>query len=121
MQLIHIFHLMRIHQYVKNLFIFLPVFFSFKIFDLPILLDTLVAFVCFSLCASAVYIFNDVIDAPLDKIHPTKAKRPIAAGKISVRMALFVALILLCLGLVGAWVLIPPPPNYSLLIDLYRP
>nr|WP_257875461.1 UbiA family prenyltransferase [Helicobacter sp. 12S02232-10] len=89
---------MRVHQYIKNFFIFLPVFFGFKLFDLHIFLNSFIAFVCFCLCASAVYIFNDIVDAPKDKIHPTKRNRPIASGKISVGFASSIAFVLLFLG-----------------------
>ncbi|WP_257874383.1 UbiA family prenyltransferase [Helicobacter sp. 11S02596-1] len=93
-----IFHLMRFYQYIKNFFIFLPAFFSFKLFELPIFFDSLLAFVCFCLCASAVYIFNDIMDVKKDKIHPVKRHRPIASGKITPTFAGFIASVLLICG-----------------------
>lgn len=92
MGVLNILHLMRFHQYIKNLFIFIPAFFSFRFFDEISILNSMIAFVAFCLCASAIYIINDIIDAPLDRIHPSKFKRPIASGKIKPVVALFFGL-----------------------------
>lgn len=89
--------LIRPHQYIKNLFIFLPLFFAAKITDTALLLNALVAFVAFSLAASAIYILNDYKDIEDDKLHPKKKTRPLAAGDIStfqafmIMTALFIA------------------------------
>ena len=66
--------LMRPHQYIKNVFIFLPIFFAQKITALWLLSNTLIGFVAFSLTASAVYILNDYKDIEVDKCHPKKKK-----------------------------------------------
>ena len=63
-------HLIRVKQYIKNLIIFLPLFFSGQLTETLLLYKTLVAFVAFSLCASGVYIFNDIQDAEFDRKHP---------------------------------------------------
>lgn len=99
MGILNILHLMRFYQYIKNLFIFIPAFFSFKIFDEVSIVNSLIAFVAFCLCASAIYIINDIIDAPLDRIHPSKSKRPIASGKVKPIVALFFALIFVVIGI----------------------
>ncbi len=78
-----IIRLLRPHQYVKNLFVFLPLFFGMKFLDFKKLFITCIAFICFSLVASAVYVFNDIYDVEEDKKHPEKRNRPIASGKIS--------------------------------------
>jgi len=74
---------MRPHQYIKNLFIFLPLFFALKITDISLLLDAFIAFVVFSLAASAIYTFNDYHDIEEDRQHPKKKTRPLASGDIS--------------------------------------
>jgi len=98
----NIFIACRTHHYVKNLFIFLPVFFAFKIFETEALTDSLFAFIGFSFAASSIYILNDVIDIKNDSLHPRKKFRPIASKKISRKNALlfssFLALISLIIG-----------------------
>jgi decaprenyl-phosphate phosphoribosyltransferase len=99
--------LLRPYQYVKNLFIFLPLFFGQKIFEIDLLSKTFVAFVAFSLIASAVYIFNDYHDVEADRSHPIKKNRPLASGAIAVRTALALMIILLVGGLGMALILMP--------------
>jgi len=89
--------LMRPHQYVKNIFIFMPLFFALKITDTTLFIDALTAFVAFSLSASAIYTLNDYHDIEEDKEHPKKMYRPLASGAISksqgigIMIALFTA------------------------------
>jgi decaprenyl-phosphate phosphoribosyltransferase len=90
--------LLRVSQYVKNGFIFLPFFFSIQTLSVNIIQQLIIAFIGFSSIASMVYVINDVIDADLDKLHPKKKNRPIAAGTISKTRALIIALILGCIG-----------------------
>ena len=90
-----IFTIMRPKQYIKNIFVLLPLFFAGKITDTPLLEDALVAFVAFSLSASAVYIFNDYNDIKEDRKHPKKRFRPLASGLISKNSALSLMVILL--------------------------
>ena len=80
----HLIRLARPYQWVKNLFLFLPVFFGGKILDLASLRNAAAGFICFSLVSSSIYCLNDIIDKEVDKKHPTKSKRPVAAGNISV-------------------------------------
>lgn len=84
--------LARIHQYVKNGFIFLPVFWGYKISDKSALINTFWAFVVFSLVASSIYAFNDVKDIKEDLAHPRKRFRPLAAGEISIKLAAVTAM-----------------------------
>jgi decaprenyl-phosphate phosphoribosyltransferase len=88
--------MLRPHQYLKNLFIFLPLFFGLKITDPDLLLKAFLAFISFSFIASAVYIFNDLNDIKEDRAHPKKKDRPIASGKVSRLSATVTILILLC-------------------------
>ncbi len=90
--------LIRIHQYVKNLFIFMPIFFVGSIHDMNLFYPACIAFVSFSLITGAVYIFNDIQDINEDKLHPRKQHRPLAAGNISIKCGLLIMLFLLVLG-----------------------
>lgn len=85
--------LLRSHQYIKNLFIFAPIFFSFE-FTLNNTVLTLLVFVVFSILASSIYIFNDLLDIEEDKKHPTKKFRPLASGRVSKQNAIILFLIL---------------------------
>lgn len=91
--------LLRIKQYVKNLFIFLPTFFDLHFFDLGTLSKVLIAFVSFCFIASSIYVLNDILDVESDRKHPTKKNRPIASGKISIKKAILIMIILLLFGL----------------------
>jgi 4-hydroxybenzoate polyprenyltransferase len=75
--------LLRPHQWLKNLFVFLPVFFDGKILQLGYLIPSIVMIFAYSLAASGIYIFNDIYDVESDKLHPQKCKRPIASGAVS--------------------------------------
>ncbi len=94
-KLYSIIKLLRPHQYVKNLFVFLPLFFGLKIFELNLLSNAIVTFIIFSLTASSIYILNDIKDLESDKKHPTKRNRPIASGNISRKEAVIILLITL--------------------------
>ncbi len=90
---------MRTHQYLKNSFIFLPLFFSGGIDDTQSLIKALIAFISFSVSASAVYILNDYLDIESDRQHPKKKHRPLASGLISKKEAFFLIAFLSILGL----------------------
>ena len=90
--------LMRPHQYIKNLFILLPLFFALKITDTTLLSNGLIAFIAFSLTASAIYTINDYYDIKEDKKHPKKKYRPLASGAISKKQARIVIIVLIIAG-----------------------
>ncbi len=92
--------LLRVEQWVKNAFVFLPLFFSGNFFQEGLLLQSIYAFVVFSLTASCIYIVNDYSDIEADKKHPEKKYRPLASGVISKPLALSI-LASLILGNVG--------------------
>ena len=94
----HYLQLMRIHQWVKNFFIFLPLFFSFKMDHIPLLIADLWAFVGFCLIASSIYIINDWNDIATDRLHPEKRNRPLASGAINKKEALLMILSLVAVG-----------------------
>lgn len=92
--------LLRVEQWVKNAFVFLPLFFSGNFFQTDLLLQSIYAFVVFSLTASCIYIVNDYSDIEADKKHPEKKHRPLASGAISKPLALSI-LASLIVGIVG--------------------
>ena len=97
--LAHIIKALRVHQWVKNILLFVPLFLAHK-FDSPELgTKALFAFVSFSLCASAFYIFNDLSDLSSDREHPEKKKRPFASGALSVGFGILLVPILLGLSI----------------------
>ncbi|MXV16172.1 UbiA prenyltransferase family protein [Hufsiella ginkgonis] len=75
--------LLRVHQWTKNFFIFLPAFFGLKLVQQHILVNAILAFIGFSLVASSIYIFNDLNDIEEDKLHPKKKSRPLASGAVT--------------------------------------
>ena len=94
----HFVTLLRPKQYIKNIFIFLPLFFVGQVTDIELFVKASLAFVAFSLSASAVYIFNDYEDIKDDRKHPKKKYRPLAAGLISKNTALLLMIILFIIG-----------------------
>lgn len=80
--------LLRVEQWVKNLFVFVPLFFSGNIKNIDLLTKSIFAFIIFSLAASVVYILNDYNDIEADRKHPEKRKRPLASGVISKSQAI---------------------------------
>ena len=89
--------LLRVEQWVKNLFVFLPLFFSGNITHYDLLLKSIFAFIIFSLVASSIYIINDYSDIESDRKHPEKKDRPLASGAISKSTAKIILVILLTL------------------------
>ncbi len=85
---------LRPSHWVKNLSLFAALLFSQNLFD-PILFNRVVwAFIAFCLAASATYIFNDLLDAKRDRLHPIKKDRPIASGKLSIPVAIVMLVVL---------------------------
>ena len=85
--------LLRPKQWLKNLFIFLPLFFSRNIYQVSSLVSCVIMFTAFCLAASGIYCLNDICDVEADKQHPTKSHRPIASGAISKRRGLLIMFI----------------------------
>lgn len=97
--------LLRIPQWIKNLFIFIPAFFAERATDWQVEGNLLVSFLAFSMLASCVYIINDYADIEKDKKHPTKKSRPLAAGKISPQQALLMLGLLFGCSIVLAYLI----------------
>jgi 4-hydroxybenzoate polyprenyltransferase/phosphoserine phosphatase len=95
----------RLHQWLKNLLLFIPLLAAHQIANWDALSTLLVAFISFSFCASAVYIANDLLDLDSDRQHPRKRLRPFASGVVSVQVGCLLTPILALLSLVLAlWV-----------------
>ena len=95
--------LVRADQWIKNLFVFVPLVFAGLATNPDLLLSTTVAFVAFCLAASAVYIFNDIQDVEDDRRHASKKHRPLAAGATTMGSAVVYLIVLLILALVLGW------------------
>ena len=96
----HYVKLLRIEQWLKNLIIFIPLI-AFGEINLEKIGDLTFIFLYFSLIVSSTYVLNDILDIESDLNHPTKNKRPIASGKISIKNAQFVLIFCLVLGKIG--------------------
>lgn len=92
-----ILRLIRVHQWIKNLFVFVPLLFSLHLFELYYFLDALSAFLVFCLASSAIYVINDIVDIEADKAHPIKKNRPLPSGQVTVQSAIIIATLLLIL------------------------
>ena len=99
--------MLRVHQWLKNTLIAVPVILSHEYFNAEMVLQCLVAFVAFSATASAIYIINDFFDLPLDRQHATKRNRPFASGALSIPFGLKSVAVLLAVA-VGAASLLDP-------------
>jgi 4-hydroxybenzoate polyprenyltransferase/phosphoserine phosphatase len=89
--------LLRPHQWAKNALIFVPMLTAHKL-DPTNVLATVLTFIAFSIVASSVYVFNDLVDLDADRRHPTKCKRPLAAGKVSIKAAVLAGPLLTIAG-----------------------
>ena len=99
---------MRPRQWLKNVLVFAAPLAAGSIFELDVLLPSILAFVVFCLMSSATYLINDIRDIEADRAHPTKCRRPIAAGELSIVLALVslgiaLTVSLSLVGIVGAY------------------
>ncbi|GEN70400.1 decaprenyl-phosphate phosphoribosyltransferase [Chryseobacterium lathyri] len=117
------FKLLRVEQWVKNLFVFVPLFFSGNITNLDLLNKSIFAFIIFSLAASVVYILNDYNDIEADRKHPEKRRRPLASGAVSKAKALGIltALMIVDVALVflARFYFHEPLWKFAIIIGLY--
>lgn len=96
----HYLKLMRVHHYIKNFLVFAALVCSGQLFHLEKLASGISGFIAFCMASSVVYIINDIRDQEKDRKHPTKCKRPIAAGTVSVKGAWILAAVLLLIAVV---------------------
>lgn len=98
---------LRVHQWAKNALIFVPLLASHRLLETQLLLNGLLAFLFFGLCASSVYVLNDLLDLEDDRHHASKCRRPFASGALSIQSGLLAFPLLLLAGFVGAALLLP--------------
>jgi 4-hydroxybenzoate polyprenyltransferase len=99
---------MRPQEWVKNLLVFAGLLFSAKFREFDAIVDATITFAAFCAVASAGYLINDVHDAEHDRQHPTKRRRPIAAGELGANSAYALAVALIVVGLAGSAVAVEP-------------
>ena len=92
--------LIRPKQWIKNGFVFVPLFFGGALFNTDALLAGVITFFAYSFAASSIYCFNDIFDAEADRRHPVKCHRPIASGAVSVKAAYCLMILMLILSIV---------------------
>jgi 4-hydroxybenzoate polyprenyltransferase len=90
---------LRVHQWAKNLLLFFPLIASHHLSVFPKVRDAAIAFVSFCLCASGLYLMNDLLDLDADRAHPTKRRRPFASGQMSPLYGILASPILLVASL----------------------
>jgi len=106
----------RDHQCVKNFLIFLPLVTSHQVAHFAPLLNALLGFIAFSFCASSVYVLNDLVDLRNDRLHPTKRKRPLASGDLSIPQGLALLVVLMAAAVLTALRL---PVPFLIVLGIY--
>lgn len=108
---------LRLHQWAKNALLFVPLLASHRVGELDLVLTGLLAFLLFGLCASSVYLLNDLLDLEDDRQHGSKRYRPLASGAVPIKTALLVFPALLVSAFAGAaWLL---PWKFTLALACY--
>lgn len=114
---------LRLHQWVKNLIIFVPALAGHQLGDAALLQNAVWAFAAFCLCASGVYVANDLMDLEANRQHPEKRSRPFAAGDLPLPVGLICAPLLLAAGILVAahlsWLFVEVVVAYVLLTTIY--
>src|SRR5689334_1496022 len=95
---------MRPQQWIKNFFLFAPLVFSGRLFHAGDVETIAAGFLLFSLAASGIYLFNDIVDLERDRLHPVKCRRPLPAGKLRVGTAWVWSALFTGAGVAGAFV-----------------
>lgn len=101
----NILKLTRPYQWIKNIFVFMPLFFAGSMLDSYNAYQAVIAFMAFCFIASSIYCFNDIIDVEADRLHPDKCKRPIASGALSVVQGYIIMFACVLLSLVFVFLL----------------
>ena len=94
--------LIKIKHWIKNVFVFAPIVFSLRLFEIDLLSREIAASLCFCFVSVLVYIINDITDKENDKNHPVKSSRPIAAGQVGIMPAMIVGCLFFAVGIVGS-------------------
>ncbi|MFM0178355.1 UbiA family prenyltransferase [Paraburkholderia aspalathi] len=98
---------LRLHQWLKNLLIFVPLLAGHKLSSPDLAIAAIVAFLTFGLCASSVYLLNDLLDLEDDRHHPVKRRRPLASGALPLTWGLGLFPVLLVGSFAIAWLFLP--------------
>lgn len=107
---------MRLHQWLKNLLVFVPLLASHQFLEIKTVGTAALAFLAFGLCASGVYLLNDLLDLDADRQHPRKRLRPFACGRLTLRSGLIATPMLTVAGfLLAGWV----APAFMLVLSVY--
>lgn len=107
---------LRVHQWVKNGLIFIPLITAHQLQNVEMLMMSLLGFLAFSVCASSVYFLNDLLDLFDDRRHATKCKRPFAAGSLSLLVGIIGTPILLIIAIVACLFL---PIEFQVVLAVY--
>ena len=94
---------LRPRQWTKNLLVFAALLFAHKATDPQAVVEAIEAFFVFCLVAGSIYLINDALDVEQDRLDPIKRERPLAAGRLSVPVAVTTAIVLILAGLAGAY------------------
>lgn len=111
--------LLRPSHWLKNSFVFLPLFFNGSIFNPRMLLCAGIVFAMFCMVSSAVYCINDVVDREADRAHPKKCRRPVASGAVSPATAVIIAAILTILTPLTAVLALPDAAQVIAIVAAY--
>lgn len=114
----NIIKLIRVKDWAKNLFLFIPLFFAGELFAFDKIYSLLLGFFAFSFVASSIYILNDYRDIEDDKKHPEKSKRPLASGAVSKQTALIICVLMLAAGFCMGW-LANPKLKFLFVLGIY--
>ncbi len=107
---------LRPQQWVKNVLLFVPLFFAHKYFDVDALFSAFLGFIAFSFCASGTYLLNDMFDIENDRKHPEKHKRPFAAATLPIQIGAAACVVLILAGVAISLLL---PWKFALLLVGY--
>lgn len=107
---------LRFHQWVKNLLLFVPLLASHQLGDIELFINGLIAFVCFGVCASSVYLLNDLLDLEDDRHHSSKRFRPFASGDLSLKAGLIAVPLLLMGAFTCSLTLLPSEFNLTIAV-----
>lgn len=108
--------LLRPKDWAKNLFLFIPLFFSGELFHWDLYQGLVLGFLAFCFMASSIYIINDYRDIEDDRKHPTKCKRPLASGAVAKSTALVICIGLVIAGLALGWYI---GPKFLFVLGIY--
>jgi 4-hydroxybenzoate polyprenyltransferase/phosphoserine phosphatase len=107
---------LRLHQWVKNALIFVPLLLAHRAHEWPLMVATVIAFLAFSLTASSAYVLNDLLDLAADRHHPRKRHRPFASGDLPLSVGFWLVPVLLVAAGALATML---PPAFVMVVAIY--